>query len=117
MKRLFMVVLMLVLAMSIFTNPAIPANGNAESRIGRGLLQVDMDTVFEALQPYLDAWGPYDGIATHLCVSCEGSVAVVWADSGTVLHYVEMIRSNGEWVITDASELPGVIKLDPANTS
>ena len=117
MKKLFMVVLMLIMAMSIFANPAVLANGNAERQIESDLLMVDMDAVLEALQPYLDAWGPYDGIATHRCRTCEGTVNVAWGDSTTLLHYVSMARMDGEWVVTDASESLGVIKLDPANTS
>lgn len=68
------------------------------------LLFLDADGLQEAVQPYVEAWGPYSVVNTHICDECEGVAIFFWFEYGRPVHYVQIERIDGIWVVTKASE-------------
>lgn len=65
----------------------------------------DTTGLAEAAQPYVEAWGPFRAVNTHICDECEGVVILFWFDGNTMSHYVRLERIDGVWIVTDASEI------------
>jgi len=117
MKRFLMLVLMLFVALACMAAPDVLAQGNREVEAESMLpLQVDMAALAEAVQPYLDAWGMYVALNTHICKKCEGVALFLWADANDqIIQYVRFEYFDGTWVVVEASE--PIENIPPGNTS
>jgi len=66
-----------------------------------------------AVQPYVEAWGPYYGYHIAADEVLGTAAGFVWLDSfGQTAHYVIFAYSDGEWVVYEAS---GELVEMPAN--
>ena len=117
MKRvLVFLVLALVLALvGCVANPAVMVGGNPEPYVESEWQRPELNTLPGALQPYIEAWGPYDGY--HIMSSpAQGTAAgFYWLDSiGQVVRYVVFDYRDEMWTVYDASKIIGI---EPASTS
>lgn len=113
MKRFFVLLVLVLALVGCMANPAVVV-GN-QSIVAGNLPQIDMPALIQALQPYLDAWGPYDLLQTYVCRGYDSYIMAAWGnDEQGLLHYVKMVYIDGEWIVTEASE---IIQINPAGTT
>jgi len=66
-----------------------------------------------AVQPYVEAWGPYSRCVIVVCEISGTSAGFAWWDAyGQVIHFVMFSYMDDEWILYDAS---GEIVETPAN--